>query len=53
MFEILEFNGQRRRLVDTAEGFAAAEAKARELFAVLFLEVDADHPDCADCGAFL
>lgn len=49
--EILEQSsrpGGPRRIVATAPSFADAVELARELFAVAYLEEDADFPGCAD-----
>lgn len=50
-FEILEPSprpGGPRRIVASAPSFADAVELARELFAVAFIEEDADFPGCAD-----
>lgn len=51
MIEISELQGRAfpvRRVVAQAETFDEAKAKARELFAVVFMHDDHQHEDCAD-----
>lgn len=48
MILIAEATTHSRRVVATAPDFIAAKAKARELFAVAFLDDDEDFTDCAD-----